>query len=170
MIQKCSLSFRNVFGFFIKMSKFQDYSKSEKYKTNRPPPMMTSSRYYSPSGKFNVFKLVTVLLLLFPLWIISFLYAALLHWNPITFLSPIIFFGYAIIIGQMVINGINVSNTQNKNIVLLLGIVFSFSALYFSWANFIAIWQNSYPIQLLEPETFEKFLRQYFLEGAFSTF
>jgi hypothetical protein len=131
---------------------------------------MNKPQYYTPTGTFDPFRVLTALLLLLPLWLISFVYAGLLHWNPLTILSPILLIGYVFIVSGLAINAINFSNTQNKHIALFVTLLFAFFALYFSWANFLAIWRNDFPVDLLRPEYLWELLTHYFDEGAYNTF
>lgn len=132
--------------------------------------MRSNDFFYKPTGLVNVFKLPFTLLLILPIWVISFLYAGLLHYNPITFLGPLIFAAYAVSIGQIVVLGINIAEVRNRWVGIFIGLFFFSCALYFSWSQFLTLWSNGFPLYLLQPEHLWAALQNLFNEGAYSTF
>jgi hypothetical protein len=132
--------------------------------------MNSTPVYYKPSGKVNIFRLPLTLLLIVPIWLIGFLYAGLLHWNPLTFLGPVILFIYAFAISQIIVLGINLSEVRNRQVAIILAVIFSLFALYFSWSQFVAIWLDSFPVRLLNIENLWAGITKLYQEGAFTAF
>ena len=132
--------------------------------------MLSTEKYYKPTGILNILRLPLVILLIIPIWLVSFLYAGLLHWSPITFLSPLIFGVFALVVGQIIVLGINLAEVQNRGAAKVIGLLFFLASFYFSWANFLTIWLDSYPIRMLQPNFLWESFQKLITEGAYSTF
>lgn len=128
-------------------------------------------QFYRPTGKVDIPSLLLVPLVIIPLWVISFLYAGILIWNPFHFLNIGVFIIFGFVIAQLIVLVINVSNTRNARLAKALTWILSLLFIYFSWANFFTISStNSWPLTMLEPHIWWQTMIEFYSSGAHSTF
>lgn len=124
--------------------------------------------YYSPTGKIDLIKVFLCLLLIAPIWMLSFLYAGILYYNPIKVLNILPYVVFVLTIYGITQLAVEVSNTRNRKVAIGIGVVIGTMAIYFSWANFFAIWGHHLPTHVLIPEIWIKEISRMVKEGSYS--
>ncbi len=127
-------------------------------------------QYYHPTGRFDLDALLVVPLLLLPIWVVSFLYAGLLHWNPIKFLNVIVFAVFLFGLNMILVLAVSFSDNRSKGLAGFIALILAALAVYFSWANFLAITFDEAPLSLLNPSTFWLDFMKLYAEGSYTIF
>lgn len=132
--------------------------------------MNSSAIFYQPSERYNITGFALSLLLLFPVWFMSLIYAGLLHWNPIKTLNILPFAGYLFSIMGVISLALDISDTRNKYVSQLLILIFGVLAIYFAWGNYLMISADLGPSIILNPSLMWGALVDLYQNGAYTFF